>query len=101
MRKLIERSAATFRSRFIGDVINVLWESRSAQGQAGWSLTGLTDNYLRVNAHSDQDLRNRLSRVRILKETGDILLGQIIDPVLQPKCVHSPASARCAPHTHN
>ena len=101
MRKLIERSATAFRARFIGDVVDVLWESRTAQGPDGWRLTGLTDNYLRVNTISDQDLSNRLSPVRLLKEDGDALLGQIIDPVVQPRCAHSPSPVQCAPRTHN
>ena len=50
-----ERSLAYHR-RFVGQTREVLFEERQPDGR--WS--GLTDNYIRVLAASDDDLRNQI-----------------------------------------
>jgi len=56
MLALARGSARNFRRQFSGKVLPVLWEQQTADGV--WS--GLTDNYIRVYARSDQDLTNKL-----------------------------------------
>ncbi len=56
MLKLAEESARSFRERFVGHTMMVLWEQEIQEGT--WA--GLTDNYIRVVAHSEEPLRNRL-----------------------------------------
>ncbi len=79
MRQILADSGARYRSRFIGHTREVLWESAVALGPAGWTLSGLTDNYLRVHAQAPQDLWNRLSRVRITAEDGSALRGVLVE----------------------
>ncbi|MGB9521441.1 MAG: MiaB/RimO family radical SAM methylthiotransferase, partial [Anaerolineales bacterium] len=49
-RETLERSAQHFRQAYIGKTMKVLWESVRSLHAQGWLLSGLTDNYLRVNA---------------------------------------------------
>ncbi len=67
-----------FRERFLGQVVEVLWEEPRP---TGWE--GLTDNYLRIEldpacAADAGDLRNTLSRVRLTALTEDGLLGVLV-----------------------
>ena len=56
MLKLAEESARSFRERFVGHTMMVLWEQEVQEG----TWVGLTDNYIRVAARSEEPLRNRL-----------------------------------------
>ena len=61
MLSLATEAAHRFRERFLGRRAMVLWEREVEPGV--W--VGLTDNYIRVFATSDQDLKNRLDEVRL------------------------------------
>ena len=61
MLALAEESARKFRQRFSGKTMTVLWEKRSDDGI--WS--GVTDNYIKVYAESEQNLSNKLLPVRL------------------------------------
>ncbi len=65
LRKLFKRAGETYRSRYIGKRLPVLWES-SDQVEAGdWRLSGLTDNYIRVYGTSKSDLWNEITMVEL------------------------------------
>ncbi|MDD3374711.1 MAG: tRNA (N(6)-L-threonylcarbamoyladenosine(37)-C(2))-methylthiotransferase MtaB [Candidatus Omnitrophica bacterium] len=72
LRELSERKKNSFTQKFIGTRQKVLFEERKNK-----MWTGLTDNYLRVYASSDKDLRNQLCRVSIDKIKSGSLFGQI------------------------
>jgi hypothetical protein len=57
--------AEAYRERFIGQKVSVLWESASEFNGDGWLMQGLTGNYLRVKAFSEQALWNEISTARI------------------------------------
>ena len=76
-RELFERSAATYRERFVGQMTTALWESTSRLDERGWQMEGLTGNYLRVTARSTRPLWNELSCVRLESASGDVLTGSI------------------------
>jgi threonylcarbamoyladenosine tRNA methylthiotransferase MtaB len=64
-----------FRRRQLGTARAVLWESaKDADGTQAWS--GLTDNYIRVCAHSRQDLRNTISTAELLSLVDDLVYSQ-------------------------
>jgi threonylcarbamoyladenosine tRNA methylthiotransferase MtaB len=68
----------TFRQRFLGRTMDVLWETGEPDGQALlWK--GLTDNYLRVSAPGGPGLRNHITPVHLTAETDDGLLGRIVE----------------------
>ena len=61
MLRLAEQASHRFRERFLGRNMMVLWEREMEDGV--W--VGLTDNYIRVWANSDHDLKNRLTAAKI------------------------------------
>jgi threonylcarbamoyladenosine tRNA methylthiotransferase MtaB len=75
MRAVASASARSFRQRFVGRTLAVLWESCRGGEVPVWS--GLTGNYLRVEAAGSGDLRNTLTATRLLSLAGERLQGQI------------------------
>ena len=75
MQAVFAESGERYRARFLGATRQVLWESAVAFGPQGWTLSGLTDNYLRVHAQAPRNLWNRLSTVRLTAEEGGALRG--------------------------
>ncbi len=75
MRALGVSLAWQFRQRFTGREMEVLWEHQEPPGL--WS--GLTDNYLRVLARSDRDLRNLITPVRLTGMQDGYLRGEVIE----------------------
>jgi threonylcarbamoyladenosine tRNA methylthiotransferase MtaB len=74
MIRLADRMAGDYRSRFIGDIASVLWESQREDGR--WE--GLTDTYIRVRARSSADLTNRLAPVHLSELSADGINGEVI-----------------------
>ncbi len=72
MLALAKESAGSFRQRFLGGIMPVLWEQRS---NGVWS--GLTDNYIRVYARSNEDLANKLLPVKLVRLYRDGVWGNI------------------------
>jgi threonylcarbamoyladenosine tRNA methylthiotransferase MtaB len=77
MRAVGSASQQRFSERFVGKTLNVLWESQREKedGTALWR--GLTDNYLRVTAHSSADLANRILPARLVALAGNDLWGEV------------------------
>ncbi len=63
--RLGDRAAAEFRERLLGTNRPVLWEE---QRNGAW--VGLTDNYVRVLAESNQDLSNTISPATLVARAG-------------------------------
>jgi threonylcarbamoyladenosine tRNA methylthiotransferase MtaB len=64
---LSDELSLAYHQRFVGQTRDVLFEERQPDGR--WS--GLTDNYIRVLAASDDDLRNQIIPTRLTRaETG-------------------------------
>jgi len=76
----------TFRQRFVGRTMPVLWESPEPYG-FGLQWSGLTGNYLRVVTHTrpDTDLRNQVIETNLIETAPAALLGQS-PPSLYPNC---------------
>ena len=79
MERLLElatRQAAAFRKAMLGSTRPVLWEEGAGgPGERVWH--GLTDNYVRVAAHSRDALRNRITPVRLGYLDGETVYGAI------------------------
>jgi len=71
MLALAEESAKSFRQRFLGRTMNVLWEQ-----QSGGVWSGLTGNYIKVYARNDKDLTNRILPVKLTKLYRDGVWGE-------------------------
>ena len=73
-RNVFSASAKKYRERFVGKELGVLWESAIEENET-WRMTGLSDNYLRVEARSAQNIYNQVSKVRIKDQNGQGLLA--------------------------
>ncbi len=77
--KLIDLSsqhAYEFRRRSLGSTRPVLWEDRRRQnGTDQW--VGLTDNYIRVVAESDEPLRNRITPARLVDQRSELVVAEV------------------------
>lgn len=78
LRQVLEDSAARYRARFVGHSLDVLWESATALGPSGWTLSGLTDNYLRVTALAPRQTWNIITPVTLTGEHNGALTGQLV-----------------------
>jgi threonylcarbamoyladenosine tRNA methylthiotransferase MtaB len=68
LRRVTGRAAQAYQQQFLGQELEVLWESaHPLRGQNGWKLTGLTDNYLRVQAESEAQLENQITTAVLTK----------------------------------
>ncbi len=74
MLDLAKESAYLFQQRFLGLIVEVLWER--GVGAETWS--GITDNYLRVFTKSRRSLQNRVLPARLLSLCEGGLWGELI-----------------------
>jgi threonylcarbamoyladenosine tRNA methylthiotransferase MtaB len=77
LRAVLEELALTYRQKFVGQQRSVLWENVTKLGPQRWTMSGLTDNYLRVVAEAPRDLWNQITPVMLTELSQRGLLGQI------------------------
>ena len=70
LHEALEESTRSYRQKFVGRTMNVLWESTSEMGEWGWQMEGWTGNYLRVQAFAPSPRWNEVNNV-LLDETTD------------------------------
>ena len=70
---LSQKLGTNYRSRFVGTSRRVLWESRKV---GKW--VGLTDNYVRVTAHSNRELANEITWARIVGLNGQSAIAEVV-----------------------
>jgi len=67
LRAVTDKSAMEYHQRFTGQVAKVLWENAHPISASNrWYLTGLTDNYLRVQAESDRPIWNKITPTQLV-----------------------------------
>ncbi len=71
LTEISRNSFVKFRNKFAGRNRNVLWESRERKKNASFTYLGLTDNYIRVIADSDTDLKNMITSAYLTKIGSD------------------------------
>jgi threonylcarbamoyladenosine tRNA methylthiotransferase MtaB len=74
IRSIAAGSRLNYIRGFCGKTVEVLFEERSG---SRWS--GLSGEYLRVAVENERELRNVLAQVAVSGNTGDNLVGKIID----------------------
>jgi threonylcarbamoyladenosine tRNA methylthiotransferase MtaB len=79
LRSTLAISTAQFRENQVGHIQPVLWEKAEMIGEKKFKMEGLTDNYLRVTAISQQNLWNKISSVELLDCQEDFLWGRIVN----------------------
>ncbi|MBD5316751.1 MAG: tRNA (N(6)-L-threonylcarbamoyladenosine(37)-C(2))-methylthiotransferase MtaB [Bacteroides sp.] len=70
-----ERMLADFAGRYVGTVRPVLLEHQRSDG----SMSGFTDNYLRVSVEPRPELANTVVNVRLTGLDGEELRGEVVD----------------------
>lgn len=79
-KKLIElgeRLTKTFNERFVGKIMDVLFEEE-VKGKSGL-IEGYTTNYIRVAALGDSSIEGRILPVRMNRISGENLTGEIVN----------------------
>lgn len=79
LRALFGELSESYRKAFLGQTLEVLWESTSELDEWGWQMEGLTGNYIRVSAHAPSPRWNEVNRVRVTALTPDGLRGEILE----------------------
>ena len=77
LRGVLKESAQRYQQQFLGQVVSVLWESAQEQ-DGGWLMTGLTGEYLRVEAVSPVKVWNVVQNVRLVKDGERWMRGEIV-----------------------
>jgi threonylcarbamoyladenosine tRNA methylthiotransferase MtaB len=78
LRLALEGSNHCYRETHLGQVLPVLWESAVSLGPLGWEMSGLTDNYLRVQAAAPRQLWNRITPVRLTALVDGRMDGKLV-----------------------
>lgn len=73
LQQLAERKSSEFHQLFLGQYQDVLFETAEASG----SVSGLTNNYLRVHAPGNQECVGKIATVKLEKLYQDGFWGQI------------------------
>jgi len=79
LHEALEESAESYRQKFIGQTMSVLWESTSEVGDLGWQMEGWTGNYLRVTAFAPSPRWNEIDGVKVNEYRGDKMMGAIVN----------------------
>ena len=79
LRSALDGSERSYRGRFIGRQMSVLWESTSELDEWGWQMEGWTGNYLRVKAAASSPRWNQIDSVAIHELQQDGLRGVILN----------------------
>lgn len=79
LQGVLEESAKSYREKFVGRKMSVLWESTSEMGEWGWKMEGWTGNYLRVTAFAPSPRWNEVDRVLLEEVEDDRMKGVILN----------------------
>jgi len=77
MLELSRTSRRRFCEQFLGQIMPVLWEQETSPGSGIYS--GLTGNYIRVFAQSNEPLSNEIKPARLVESRSQGVWGQIVD----------------------
>ncbi|MCB9112990.1 MAG: tRNA (N(6)-L-threonylcarbamoyladenosine(37)-C(2))-methylthiotransferase MtaB [Anaerolineales bacterium] len=77
LQEAIEETAKSYREKFIGQKMSVLWESTTEFGEYGWRMEGWTGNYLRVSATAPSPRWNEVDMVSLDEIEGEKIQGSI------------------------
>jgi threonylcarbamoyladenosine tRNA methylthiotransferase MtaB len=78
MREVLNASALAYCQRFVGSRTDVLWETAELLGPQTWTLSGLSDNYLRVRAEAPRQMWNQITPVYLTGVADGGMTGRVI-----------------------
>ncbi len=77
LRAALDEAEQSYRQKFLGRTLPVLWESVSELGEWGWQMEGLTGNYLRVSASASSPRWNEVDTVELTEVHAGGMKGVI------------------------
>ncbi len=77
LQEIFAEMESRYRDSFISRTMPVLWESSTQASDTGWTMQGLTGNYLRVRATASEPRWNQIDQVKLLEIDGGVILGEI------------------------
>lgn len=77
MLELSKSCRRRFCEQFLGQTMPVLWEKETSPGSGIYS--GLTNNYIRVLAHSEKPLSNEITPARLVALGNQGIQGEIVN----------------------
>jgi threonylcarbamoyladenosine tRNA methylthiotransferase MtaB len=77
MLELSRISRRSFYEQLLGQTMPVLWEKETSRGSGIYS--GLTDNYIRVFAHSEKPLDNEITSVKLIGFHNQGIWGELVN----------------------
>jgi len=77
MLELSQSSRRSFYEHFLGQAMPVLWEKETRPGSGTYS--GLTDNYIRIFAHSEKSLKNDITAAKLVELHNQGIWGELLD----------------------
>ncbi len=77
LRAALDEAEQSYRQKFLGRTLPVLWESVSELGEWGWQMEGWTGNYLRVSATASSPRWNEVDAVELSEVHAGGLKGAI------------------------
>ncbi len=80
MLAVARESADRFRQRFIGRVMDVLWEKARPHESGRWEYHGLTGNYIRVRTVTSERITNSITPTLLLGLEGELMRGEVTVP---------------------
>jgi len=78
MRQCLDASQLAYETEWLGCRVDVLWESARRQDNGGWLMSGLSGNYLRVQAITPSACQNQIATVFLETVTTKGLFGRVI-----------------------
>jgi threonylcarbamoyladenosine tRNA methylthiotransferase MtaB len=85
VRRILMESGMVYRHKFLGQTLPVLWEAREKWIPGGIVLSGLTDNYLRVETLSSRELCGQVSQVILDEVLPGGLRGELVSEPARPR----------------
>lgn len=77
LRAALDEAEQSYRQKFLGQTLPVLWESVSELGEWGWQMEGWTGNYLRVSAAASSPRWNEVDAVELTEVHAGGMKGVI------------------------
>jgi len=78
LREVLAEASRSYREGFLGSELIVLWEHAEQVGENTWQVSGLTDNYLRVDSLTTEQVWNQFTQVRVSGLTTAGVRGKIL-----------------------
>ncbi len=78
LREAFQEMGRAYALRFAGQTRSVLWETAAEHGVQGWRMTGLSDNYLRVQAWMPEPRWNTIDQVQLQTWQDGFYLGKVV-----------------------